>query len=97
MYDITYYNKVPRVLVGNKIDCKGRAVNREEAEKFAKSKKLSYFECSAKLNEGVYDIFYALTEMGLSKKGAHKPKQSGQEGVNLQKTKKKKKRSFCVI
>jgi len=40
-------NQVPKVLVGNKIDCP-RVVDRDAAEKFAKSKKLKYFESSAK-------------------------------------------------
>ena len=82
--------QVPRVLVGNKIDCPNRRVKREDAEKFAKSKKLEYFESSAKLNEGIYEIFHKLAELGLARKGADLSKKTGVELVPGSKQKKKK-------
>lgn len=48
--------KVDIVLVGNKDDLV-RAVDREEAEKFAKENGIPYFESSAKNNKNVEEIF----------------------------------------
>jgi len=90
-------NSVPKVLVGNKIDLR-REVPREEAEKFAKSKKIKYFESSAKLDQGIWDIFYHLTELGLDKKLKHRKQENAVVQLNPdKKSKKKKKKSFCLI
>jgi len=90
-------NQVPKVLVGNKIDCPTRCVDREAAEKFAKSKKLKYFESSAKQNQGIYEIFHCLTELGLQKKMPNKAQNDTIVPQNKQQAKKKKKKSFCSI
>jgi len=87
--------KVPRVLVGNKIDCPNRRVQKEDAEKFAKSKKMDYFESSAKLNEGVYQIFHKLAELGLAKKGVDSNSAKNENRVELDQKIKKKKKSCC--
>ena len=57
-------------MVGNKIDFAPprRVVDREAAERYAKSKNLKYFESSAKNNVNIDEIFYHLTELGLEKK-----------------------------
>ena len=46
------------VLVGNKIDLE-RKVTKEEAENFAKSENMSFYETSAKTGEGVTYMFYS--------------------------------------
>lgn len=88
---------VPRVLVGNKIDCPNRAVQTESAEKFAKSKKLAYFESSAKLNEGVLDVFLHVAKMALAKKHVtDRPKgATQQQGLDLKEHKSHKKSKCC--
>jgi len=90
-------NGVPKVLVGNKTDLR-REVPRDEAERFARTKKIKYFESSAKLDEGIWDIFYHLTELGLEKKLKKSKQQQQQAVVQLEASKKKKKKkSFCVV
>ena len=60
--------------------------------------KLKYFESSAKLDEGIWDIFYHLTELGLEKKLKKSKQQQQQAVVQLEASKKKKKKkSFCVV
>ena len=44
-------------LVGNKIDLESRQVSREDAEEYARSLGLRYFEVSAKANIGIDDLF----------------------------------------
>jgi len=44
-------------LVGNKIDLETRQVRREEAEEYARSLGLRYFEVSAKNNTGIDELF----------------------------------------
>jgi GTPase SAR1 family protein len=85
--------KVPRVLVGNKIDSQKRVVLKDDAEKLAKSKKLAYFESSAKDNVGISEIFLHLTQLALAKKmGSNKVKDESEKmDLNL----KKKKKSGC--
>ena len=59
-------------LVGNKTDIEERAVEIDEGEKFAKDKKLFFFEASAKNNDNVEKIFkyfaFKLSEYFLKKK-----------------------------
>ena len=56
-----YYNLEEKVfyLIGNKIDVKPeeRQVTKEEAEIFAKSKNIKYFETSALLHKGINEAF----------------------------------------
>lgn len=86
-------NNVPCVLVGNKIDCDRRQVSLEDAEKFAKSKKLVHFETSAKQNLNVADVFLHLTRLGLSEK--HDTRKPKNDSVNLKSSKKKSKKGCC--
>ena len=84
---------MPCVLVGNKIDCASRQVALEDAEKFARSKKLVHFETSAKENLNITDVFLHLTKLGLSEKTASiKP---ADDAVNLKSSKKKGKKGCC--
>ena len=47
-YDVIIFIKLAGVLVANKVDLKERRiVDEEEGRKFASSKDLEYFECSA--------------------------------------------------
>ena len=85
--------KVPCVLVGNKIDCDRRQVSLEDAEKFAKSKKLVHFETSAKQNLNIADVFLHLTRLGLSEK--HDTQRPKNDSVNLKSSKKKSKKGCC--
>ena len=59
--DITYYEKVPLILIGNKCDLEGeRKVSKEEGEKFALKYNAKFFECSAKNNINVNQAFESL-------------------------------------
>ena len=52
------------VIIGNKTDKRdlaGRGVNEQEARILAKKHKFSYFECSAKLNTGIEEVFAFLS------------------------------------
>lgn len=54
--------EVVLVIVGNKRDLeKDRNVDSQEAEEYATSVGARYFETSAKLNEGVEDVFLDLS------------------------------------
>ena len=47
------------VLVGNKIDLEGREVETKEGEELAKKEGLLFFECSAKTNVNIMNMFYS--------------------------------------
>ena len=47
------------VLVGNKIDLERREVEKKEGEELAKKEGLLFFECSAKTNENIMNMFYS--------------------------------------
>ena len=47
------------VLVGNKIDLNFREVETKEGEELAKKEGLLFFECSAKTNENIMNMFYS--------------------------------------
>ena len=47
------------VLVGNKIDLERREVETKEGEELAKKEGLLFFECSAKTNENIMNMFYS--------------------------------------
>lgn len=55
-------NEVCIVIVGNKTDLeKDRNIDSQEAEDYATSVGARYFETSAKLNEGIEDVFLDLS------------------------------------
>ena len=76
------------VIFGNKIDKEDRKISREDAEKFAKSLNLKYFETSAKLNQGIDEGFdYIINESY---------KKAGSDNIKLEDVKpKKKEKSGC--
>ena len=53
-------SNLPIVLFGNKCDIGNREVTKEEAQKLANSKKMIYFETSAKNNTGINEGFEEL-------------------------------------
>ncbi|XP_045462278.1 ras-related protein Rab-21 [Harmonia axyridis] len=70
------------IIVGNKTDLeKDRHVNFEEAKTYAANVGAEYFETSAKLNQGVEDMFFTLTEKMME---AHQQKMSKTTSLNRQ-------------
>lgn len=53
----------PFVLIGNKIDSDERAVSRQAADRWAKSNKMPYYECSAKEGTNVEAAFKQIAKM----------------------------------
>ena len=54
--------KVPIILVGNKIDCKDRTIDKSEGEELANEFNIKYYECSAKTGENINLVFDELTK-----------------------------------
>lgn len=72
------------MLVGNKIDLEGqRQVDKAEAEKYAESKGIKYFEISAKTNENVEVVFKELGKEMLVKRLARNDKSRREKEVSL--------------
>ena len=69
-------------LVGNKIDLENRQVRKDEAEDFARSLGLRYFEVSALKNIGIDDLFTEVAK-ALPKEAVNKRKSNLQ--LNQQK------------
>eukprot|EP01031_Cornospumella_fuschlensis_P031872 gene31871-38537_t len=64
-------NDIILVIAGNKIDLeKNRHVNEEEAARYAESVGALHFQTSAKANKGLDDVFNALAQKMLERKGA---------------------------
>lgn len=61
--DKSSVNKIPKIIIGNKIDLNKREVNRNEAEALG----YPYFETSAKTGESVDNAFYNLTKTVIEK------------------------------
>lgn len=70
----TWYNEIldvlkkpiPFLLIGNKVDIveeKGRAIEKKDAESYAKLNKSNYIETSARTGEKVEDAFMELTRL----------------------------------
>lgn len=56
-------NSASLILVGNKTDMgENRDVSTDQANSFATSKNIAYYECSAKTNENIVDIFKSLAD-----------------------------------
>ena len=49
------------VIIGNKTDLVSQGANEHEAQELAKKHKFSYFECSAKNNIGIEEVFTFLS------------------------------------
>ena len=58
-------------LVGNKIDLESRQVTREQAEEYARSIGIRYFEVSAKTSVGIEEMFTEVAK-ALPKESANK-------------------------
>ena len=56
--------EVVKLLVGNKVD-QNRAVTREQAEEWAKSRGMLFVESSAKTTEGVTQVFSEVVQQVL--------------------------------
>ena len=83
--------KIPIVLFGNKCDIvEGRKITKEEAEDFANTNELIYFETSAKENINLREGFEKIAEYAYARAGA-------EAGVKLEKEKlnKNKDRKCC--
>ena len=78
------------VLFGNKNDLPEEKwqITRKEAEKFAKDRKLKYFETSAKLNKGIKEGFEYI---------ANEAYQNSEGSVGIQLSRKKQKKSKCCL
>lgn len=65
-----YLPNVPRILVGNKVDLKdGSKITEKQVEKCIKENKFSaYCETSAKINQGVNEVFDKVIGVALNQK-----------------------------
>ena len=79
------YKNVSVILLGNKVDNDNSKweVTREEAQRFAKEKLLTYFETSAKLRQGINEAFEYIANVAYEK-------YEGSVGVQLDDIKKEK-------
>jgi len=59
----TSCGKIPILMLGNKIDLDMRQVKQSDAEKYAKTNNLPYYETSAKTGAQVFDVFYELARI----------------------------------
>lgn len=53
-------DKPTLILCGNKLDLDKRVVEKSDAEKLAEDENMKYFEVSAKTNENILEMFYAV-------------------------------------
>ena len=85
-------NKIPIVLVGNKIDKEEeRLVSYNEGEQLAKELNISFFESSGKENKNVKEPFYSLCEEIINKMKNERTS-TNNFSINNQKEKEKKKK-----
>jgi small GTP-binding protein len=73
---------VPKLIVGNKLDVKDRAVTTEEAKQVASELGLQYIEVSAKTGENVDNLFINLCKL-MVEKFPHKPLEPQPSTVDL--------------
>jgi len=70
-------NDVVLIIVGNKVDLeRNRIVNKQKAEEFASSVGAKHFETSAKLNQGIHEMFSELTKLIVKKEQEHDEQES---------------------
>ena len=74
VFDLTNKDTIKR-LIGNKVDIKDRDISiSEEAKQFANSKKINYYEVSAKTGSGIYNVFEKMANKLVSKEKIEKNK-----------------------
>jgi small GTP-binding protein len=81
------------VLVGNKIDLPDRQVTNEETVAYAKTKKMKYFETSAKTGFGIKEVFKELYQDIYDAFKANKEKE--ENNIELEEKEKEKKKKKC--
>jgi len=96
----TRENGFEKILVGNKLDlAEKRKVVKDEAEEYAKSKKMEYIETSAKTGEKINDLYTKLVDMILENKSKDEIiKEYGignMENINIINKSEKKKKGCC--
>ena len=74
-------NTIAVIIIGNKIDCKEREVNKQEAEIYCSELGYPYFETSAKTGENVNETIHFLVEEVLKKNSLNRSKISNNESV----------------
>lgn len=85
-------DEFPMLMVGNKVDLEAqRAVWQEEAQSLARSLKIPYIECSAKMRMNVDNAFYELVKV------VRKFQQSERPPLKSDRNKKNKKNKCCVL
>ena len=82
-------DKMPIVLIGNKMDLTDRVINKEMGEEKASCFNIPFFETSCKTGENVEKAFYNLIEQILNNMGGRL------NTINLKKTMTKKKKKCC--
>ena len=94
--DIINPNEIVIILIGNKTDLESeRSVSYDEAENFAKTYNMEFFEISVKTNNNVQEVLYSLTN-NLVQKFGYKSAENTSENIKISsKNIKKKKKIFC--
>ena len=73
-------NKIAVIIIGNKIDCKEREVNKEEANIYCSELGYPYFETSAKTGENINETIHFLVMEVLKKNSLNKTKFNNNNG-----------------
>lgn len=82
--DVKKYTSIdlPKLLVGNKIDCQNRLVSFADAENLAKIMGMGYIETSAKTGAAVDDAYIDIVQRIIETKTTHDTGKHGQPKVN---------------
>ena len=85
-------DKIPVIIIGNKVDSEEREIKIEEAQLFSKNQNYPYFETSAKTGLNIDDTIRFLVSEVINKKSGNKTnndniKISGDDGNNNEKSK----------